>query len=240
MSRIAGLLLLVSLPACGSGPTVAPLAPSTASPPAVNPLPSGFPAPVSGPHTVQGDIFDAQVGRIGAVDVNLWVQQARFGYSYWWANGRLTSNADGHFTAPNIPDSQITILAVKDGFVQPCAVTADVAHDRVVNVEMIATTRFDGASAPRPVAATGPIVNGLIFESTPEGRRPVPGASVWVENGFELAFATTRSDRGGSIFLCNLPTDAFVYVTKTGFNDVSKGPVDLSGPATLEIEMTRR
>jgi len=195
---------------------------------------------VSGPHTVQGDVFDAQAGRIGAVDVNLWVQQARFGYSYWWANGRLTSNTDGHFNAPNIPDSQITVLAVKDGFVQPCAVTADVASDRVVNVEMIATARFDGSIAPRPVAATGPVVNGLIFESTPEGRQPVAGAAVWVQNGFEVALASTRSDRGGAIFLCNLPTDAFVYVTKAGFNDVTKGPVDLSGAATLEIEMTRR
>lgn len=189
---------------------------------------------------MQGDVFEAQAGRIGAVDVNLWVQQARFGYSYWWANGRLTSNTDGHFNAPNIPDSQITVLAVKDGFVQPCAVTADVASDRVVNVEMIATTRFDASTAPRPVAATGPAVNGLIFESTPEGRQPVPGAAVWVQNGFEVELASTRSDRGGAIFLCNLPTDAFVYITKAGFDDVSKGPVDLSGAATLEIEMTRR
>jgi hypothetical protein len=238
--RIAGLLVAVSLSGCGSEPTMPPLAPSTASLPVVTPSPAPFPAPVSGPHTVQGDIFDAQAGRIGGVDVNLWVEQPRFGYSYWWANGRLMSNTVGHFTAPNIPDSRITILAVKDGFVQPCAVTADVTEDRVVNVEMIATTRFDGPAAPRPIAATGPVVNGLIFEATPEGRRPVPGASVWVQNDFELALATTRSDRGGAIFLCNLPTDAFVYITKAGFDDLSKGPIDLSGAATVEFEMTRR
>ena len=240
MRPVPGLLFVVSLSGCGSGPAVPPVVPSTASLLSVSPLPTSFPAPVSGPHTVQGDVFDAQSGEVGTADINLWVQQTRVGYAYWWANGRLMSNSAGHFTAPNIPDSQVTLLAVKDGFVQPCAVTADVANDRVVNVEMIATSRFDGSTSPRPVAAIGPIVNAFVFESTPEGRQPVAGASVWVENGFEVGLATTRSDRGGRIFLCNLPTDAFLYITKAGFTDVSKGPVDVSGAGTLEIGMTRR
>jgi len=233
-------LLVLSLAACGSERVQPPLGPSATPAPVMNPAPSALPAPVSGPHTVQGDVFDAHVGPIGAVDINLWVQQDRFGYSYWWANGRLMSNAAGHFDAPNIPDSHIMILAVKEGFVQPCAITADVASDRIVNIEMIATPRFDATPAPRPVAPTGPIVNGLIFESTPQGRLPVPDARVWVGNGIEVGLATTRSDRGGGIFLCNLPKDAFLYITKAGFNDVSKGPLDLSAAGTVEIEMTRR
>ena len=240
MRSLVTLPLIVLLAACGSRPTAATAAPSAVSPPAANPLPSPFPAPVSGPHTVQGNIFDAQAGRLAAADVNLWVQQERFGYSYWWANGRLTSDSAGHFVAPNIPDSQITLLAVKDGYVQPCAVTADVTSDRVLDVELMATARFDTATTPRPIAATGPIVNGVIYETTAEGRQPVPGAAVWVGNAVEVAFATTRSDRGGRILLCNLPKDAFLYITKAGFNDLTKGPMDLSASVNLELEVTRR
>ena len=238
ISRVVVVLFpLIALAACGSGASPSPSAPSSSVP---TPPPSPFPSPTSGPNILEGEVFDAQTGPIGNADINLWVQQERFGYSYWWANGRLTSNAAGHFVAANIPDSQITILAVRDGYVQPCAVTVDLRGNRALDVEMISTASLEASNPPRPRMILGRSLAGVIFETTPAGRQPIAGAGLWVENASEVGLASTRSDLRGGFFLCNLPMGAYLYVTKPGFNDTSQGPVVQSESMPLEIELKRR
>src|SRR5262249_15906141 len=112
------LTCLIAFAACGSGVPALPAAPAS--------IPTPSLAPTTRSDTVQGEIFDAQAGPIGNADINLWVQQERVGYSYWWwAQAPLRSNDSGHFVAPNIPDSRITVFALKAGYVQPCVVTVD-------------------------------------------------------------------------------------------------------------------
>jgi hypothetical protein len=43
---------------------------------------------------------------------------------------------------------------------------------------------------------------GVIYESTPDGRQPSPGAEPWAEHLMEVAQATTRSDRAGGRRAC--------------------------------------
>src|SRR4030095_14381843 len=125
--RIAiGMASLICI-GCGSGAPTSPSPVSSAAPPGISPSP--FPVPPSRPYTVTGNIFDTQGGPVANVSVNIWIQQERSGYSYWWANGPLRSDAAGHFVAPNVPNSQITVFAFQDGYVQPCAVRAEIGSD---------------------------------------------------------------------------------------------------------------
>jgi hypothetical protein len=200
---------------------------------------SGYPGPTSGPHTVVGQVFDPYSSGIAA-DVNLWIQQGRMGYSYWWANGRLSSDALGRFTAPNVPTSQITVLAWRPGFVQPCAVIADVRDTGALQVEMLPESALEVANPPRPQSARGLSLTGVIFETVNGNRQPVSGALLWAEHLFEVGMATTRSDPTGGFFLCNLPRQMWMYVDKRPDYALEYlGPIDPAQSPPLEIELHR-
>ena len=232
--RIAfGVASLICI-ACGSG---VPTSPSPAPPPPVI-SPSPFPSPPSKPYTVTGNIVDTQGAPVADVSVNIWIQLERSGYSYWWANGPLRSDAGGHFVAPNIPSSEITVFASQNGYVQPCAVRAEIGSDLALDVELISWAVAESVNPPRPRIVGGPVVTGLVFETTATGRQPVPGAALWIETGFEIATATGRTDARGAFMLCNLPRDAFAYVMKAGYQPW-QGRIDTSGTEPLNIELKR-
>jgi len=187
---------------------------------------------------VTGNIFDTQGGPVANVSVNIWIQQERSGYSYWWANGPLRSDAAGHFVAPNVPNSQITVFAFQDGYVQPCAVRAEIWSDLALDVELISSAVAESVNPPRPRIVLGPVVTGLGFETTATGRQPLAGAALWIESGFDVATATARTDARGGFLLCNLPGDTFAYVTKPGY-EPWQGRIDTSGTEALNIELKR-
>jgi hypothetical protein len=201
-----------------------------------------YPDTLSGPHTVIGEVFSTQTGAVANASVNLWVQQQGGGFSYWWSHGRLASDASGRFEAPNLPDSHVALVAFASGYVQPCAVTANVEGDVEVRLEVVPVAVFDALDPPRPALAVEPSVSGQVFEITATGRQPVAGASLWLEETMGITYATTLSDLGGRYFVCNvddLPTLAWVTVAKDGFQVVSVGPVNASTSKTLDIELKR-
>lgn len=234
--RAAAVMLpLTLLIACGSGSGV----PASPAVPLSQGTPVPSPAPPSGPYTVEGEVFAFATGMIGNANIDLWVQQDRFGYSYWWANGPLQADAIGQFKAGNLPASDITILAFAGGYVQPCAVTVDVRDDLAVRIEMIPVSTLDAFNPPRPQLSTEPSLTGVIFEATATGRQPIVGAALWAESPIEVSLATTMSDRGGGFFLCNLGPTAWLHVDKDGFEARWIGPIDSSESQVLEIELKR-
>ena len=198
-----------------------------------------IPFPHWGPYTLTGDVFSATDGMIANVPVDIWVDLGQSGYSYWWANGEVRSDAAGRFDAPNLPDSQVSVFVFKDGYVQPCAVNAAVHGDVAVRVEMMAVSTLDALDPPRPQTSVAPALTGSIYETTAAGRQAVDGATLWVESAIERPLATTVSDRGGGYFLCNLGKDVYIYVNKDGFVGQYLGPIDASQPAVLDVELIR-
>jgi hypothetical protein len=188
---------------------------------------------------VQGEVFAFESGMIGGAPVNLWVAMEGSGYSYWWKHGPLRSDAAGIFHAPYLPDSRVTVLAFAGGYVQPCAVTADVRGDLAVRVEMVPVSSLDAFNPPRPQLSTEPSLTGTIFETTATGPQPVAGASLWVEESMDVGMATTVSDRGGGFFLCNIGTAAWLHASKDGYEARWLGPIDASESQVLEIELKR-
>ena len=193
-------------------------------------------------YTLEGEVFAFETGPIPNASVNLWVQlESGSGYSYWWKHGPLSSNDLGLFEAPYLPYSHVSIDVRKDGYVQPCAVTRFIRSDvSGVRVELMPVSAFDVVSAPRPQLAVEPSVTGVVYETTATGRRPIAGARVWLVDGIDNVLATTMSDRSGGYFVCNLPTAAWLTVSKDGFKNRSVGPVNSSETRVIDIELMRQ
>lgn len=237
-AAILAALPLIYLAACGSdsGGTATPTASSQQQPPPVPPSP---PTPILGNHFVRGEVFSFDTGMIGGADINLWVQTEGFGYSYWWAHGPLRSDALGEFEADQLPDSQITILAFADGYVQPCAIRTELRDDSAVRVEMIETWRLQTDPPRRPQLGGEPSVTGIIYETTASGRQPIAEAKLWVGDEMDIGLAMTQSERGGGFYLCNLGPSAWIHVSAAGFIDRWIGPIDARQSRILEIELSR-
>jgi len=198
-----------------------------------------IPLPHSGPHILMGDVYSVQTGMIADASINIWVDLGRGGYSYWFANGPVQSDASGHFEAPNLPDSQVQVRAGKDGYVQPCAVNVEVHGDLSIQVEEQPITALDGFDPPRPQSAIAPFLTGEIYETTAGGRQPVTGAMIQVVTFMDMTIATTVSDRGGKYFLCNLGPLVALYIVKPGYATESLTQIDASTSRVLDIELKR-
>jgi hypothetical protein len=229
---IAGASCLLLLAACGGGGAgrEAPGGNSRAPAPEPEPPPPEF--------VVRGELFSFDTGMIANADINIWVQAPGLGYSYGRANGQLRSDGLGLFEA-QVPESDILLLADSDDYVQPCAVRTDVTQDVEVRIEMLPKSALAVTNPPRPQLSVEPSITGTIVETTSNGRRAVPGASLTAQDAQETGLATTRSDAGGGFYLCNLPEETYIDVRKVGFNPVLVGPIGGAEPAVLEIELVR-
>lgn len=233
LPEISGTSCLLLLAACGGGGEAGNggnNGGSTSEPHDWDPPPAEF--------VVRGDLFSIDTGMIADADINLWVQTPGHGFSYWWDNGPLRSDGVGRFEA-QVPASDVSLLAVTDDFVQPCAVRSKVTQDVEVRIEMLPKSALNVIHAPRPQSSVEPSVTGRIFETTRNGRRAIAGANLLAQDALEIGLASTRSDLSGGFYLCNLPEDTYIDIRKYGFNPVLVGPIGGTEPAILEIELVR-
>lgn len=237
MAATSCIFLLAGCGGGGGGGSPDP-APVVVQPP---PPPAPGPAVPPAAHTVRGEVFSFETGMIPHADVNLWVQTPGFGYSYWWANGRLGSDALGLFEA-RVPTSAITVLAFVAGFVQPCGVKSDVSGDVEVRVEMQPVSNFNSINPPLPQLARDPWVTGTVYERTASGLVPIAGAGIWAETGMEIGIATTLTNPDGRFFMCNLAEDTWLGIFKDGFETLWMGPFDAANHpwGFLEIVLERK
>jgi hypothetical protein len=193
------------------------------------------PFPTGGSNVITGSVLErTPEGTRPRPDrrVWAWVQRSNNGYSA----GSVRTDADGNYSFPTLPDAFIVLQAGGDGYDQPCASTLQLTSSGAqATVEIVSETTpiYD----PDPPA---PGLRGVVFEMTPEGRRPVARARVFVETLFEIVAATTMTDEQGRYSVCRLPTTG-TYVTPVKEGYVLKGTdVALSGVVTLDLEMSRK
>jgi hypothetical protein len=204
-----------------------------------NEVRTGF-VPTLGTYAVEARVFDPYSGPIVGAPVNLWVQTGTSGYSYWWAHHPLYTDDAGRFSAPHLPDSQVTIHAFKPSFVQPCAVILDVHENVSVDIEMMSESTLTSLDPPRPQAARDPTLTGTIFEMTDSGRQPIAGAGLWAAHELEIDYADTKSDLQGRYFFCNVPPrTSELWAYKSGFTTVTIWGIDTSQSTVLDIELKR-
>jgi hypothetical protein len=239
------LALMLSLLGCGDDSESA--LPVTGSAPATSPSPSPRVATSPGPslpygtHRISGEALLVGQGPAAGAWVNVWIQTAALGISYVYAHGGTYVVADeqGHWdTWADLPDAELTILTTHGGH-QPCAAIVDSRSTDPVRLEVIPFEAFDTIEPPRPPGARDPSLTGMVYETTPAGRKPISGAQIWVEHGFEIQTARALTGREGRYYVCNLPPQVDISVTKSGYVGVSVWSVDTSKGVPLDIEMRR-
>lgn len=193
----------------------------------------------SGPFMVQGNVYTATGGAVSASPVNLWVQTAGIGFSYWFAYGRTYADAAGHYVASNLPSSESSLFAAGDGYRQPCAVIFNPETTQLADAELVTVESLNAFNPLHPQSGSAPALTGFAYEVTAAGRVPVTGAELWAEKYMDTGIATTRTDLSGRFYLCHLPKNVYVYVGKSGFKERWLGPLDGSASQDIEVELTR-
>jgi hypothetical protein len=215
--------------ACDSGRDRSPAPPydwtASASGPACDTAPSA-----DHPHALVGYVFDAYSGVVGDSRVDLFVETARSGRGC-----SVRADQGGQFRV-YLPDSKVSVHVDKPGFVQPCAVTAEVLTAGTLDVELMAKATLQSFDAPHPRSSSGLSLNGMIFETTGGVRSPIAGAEIWIQHYDDIPVATTLSDLGGRYFGCNLPAGVGVYASKPGYT-TAFAAVDPSQSPTLDVEL---
>jgi hypothetical protein len=110
-----------------------------------------------------------------------------------------------------------------------------------VDIELVTLASLDTSDAPRPQFSSPPTLTGVLYEVTATGREPVAGADLWAElpGAIDVYVAHSRSDRDGDFFLCKLPQDSKVLVSKDGYLDQWVGPIGDAQSLALQVELKR-
>jgi hypothetical protein len=150
-----------------------------------------------------------------------------------------TTDQDGRYWA-QVPRSHVFVAAEgAEGMEQPCVATAAIETDTVIpEVELVLPGR-----AARPHSAASPLITGVVYGATPDGRRPLRSVTVvlftpLLASDYPVAHVTT--DDAGRFFLCRVNTSVQMVVDARSSR---YGTWERAIPGTsdmfLEIELTR-
>lgn len=208
-----------------------------------SPAPTASISPSSAPTergVVTGDVYSIQTGAVADAPVNLWVQTGSSGYSWWYANGPLYTDALGQFTAANLPDATALIWVHTPGYVQPCAVRTRVGPGTTrVRVELMPASAFESGTPSPPQNSVDPIAVGRVFERTASGRVLLPGVGAYAVDAMGDPHADTVTDANGLFHLCALDAGLSVELWKRGYVTRNVSLNEFQGPAAIDIELQR-
>jgi hypothetical protein len=160
--------------------------------------------------------------------VHLWIQVSNGGFTRV-----VATDASGRFTTSLPPGRVFANAWHPPDEQQPCLASAAVNRDTTLDVELLPT---DGPSAP-PSAAS-PLITGFVYESTPQGRKPVGGVHISVDAANDVWVAYTKTDDEGRFFLCRVNAPVQMVVSGNGYQDWWQS-IPGTGDMQLEIELRR-
>jgi hypothetical protein len=208
--------------------------PGYAIPSSCPPFPTGGNASISG---VVNERTPEGIRPLANATAFAWVELSDHGYSA----GGVRTDSDGRFTIRNLPFAQILLQGGSAGFTQPCA--------RVVNLGSLSdTATIELVAQNRPILETAtepPVVKGVVYETTPQGRQPVGGALIMVDQlgGDGLVSATTTTNEKGEYAVCRVPTtigSPWIFALKDGYSTTGQAiSFGNQSELTLDIEMKR-
>lgn len=201
-------------------------------------IPSNCPPfPTGGTGVITGVVAErSEAGNRPAaiVPVWAWVQFPTYGYSA----GRVNTDANGRYQFPNLPHTLVLLQTGGNGYDQPCASSVQLsAAGATVNLEIVAQAKPIVDPSPAP-----PALVGVVYETTPAGRQPVPDARIYYETRSEVVAATTTTDERGRYSLCRLPDfeeSGYVTPVKPGYVITGRS-VTVSGVVELDMEVKKQ
>jgi hypothetical protein len=140
---------------------------------------------------------------------------------------------NGQYTA-RVPSKSRVFAYARDVSApwQPCLASAVVDKDTTIDVHVTPV-----GSSLTPPAAASPMITGFVYETTPQGRRPLPGVVAWLEVSVSsFLVAVTRTDESGRFFLCRVNAPVLMGVSsRDEWLKAVPGTADLN----FEIELRR-
>jgi len=185
--------------------------------------------------TLSGVVRDSTTpggrGVAGAI-VSSWDQTGESGRH----GAQSASDAEGWYRLVAPAGVFAVLFADKPGYVQPCVAAATVAADTTLDIQLVPEAAA-AAGMPPGLKVTSPIVSGVVFESTPQGRKPVAGARITGEWIPDLVMVNTMTDAEGRYMLCAIPQRSiWITATKAG-GIIAEGAVMVAGDAVLDLEV---
>ena len=200
------------------------------------------PTPTSQNPTVSGIVWLIDAGRIkpyAGVNVNAWTQTAGSGHPI----GPVTTDAEGRYTFQSVLGTSLRVkVDAGSGRYQPCVAGVLVTGNVTRDVYIIGDPDQLGAHLPPQLLADTPILSGLVYEVTAEGRQPVAHARLVLDLIFGLGdiSAWTLTDTEGRYVFCGLSgySSPYLFASKTGYRP-AEGTVVLNGNTVHDIELKR-
>jgi hypothetical protein len=151
----------------------------------------------------------------------------------------ITLDGDGRYQLSVADGAELTLMAEP---YQPCVVLVEARADTTIDVHAVSSPAQLGANLPQALPASVPILSGVVYEYTPDGRVPVPGARVSLDVlGWDTTAATTLTDSDGRYVLCAVPrrTLMTIFASATGFQTFQLSG-DLIGRTSMDIALRRQ
>jgi hypothetical protein len=82
------------------------------------------------------------------------------------------------------------------------------------------------------------LITGSVYETTPNGRRPIASADVWLDLSSDAYIANTETDASGRFTFCGVWTPVRVDVSREGYQGGSAFFVP-GGERAFEFELKR-
>jgi hypothetical protein len=120
------------------------------------------------------------------------------------------TDESGRYSA-QVPARSTVLVSAVWGKRQPCIASASIVGDTVIDVHV-----FPASSDP-PADAAGSMITGVVYESTPEGRKPLPGAAAWLDLASDNWVASTETDASGRFYFCGVNADVRMDVDAQGY-----------------------
>jgi hypothetical protein len=145
---------------------------------------------------------------------------------------QVTTDHNGRYTA-RVPRSRVYVSVW--GKRQPCLASAYVDKDTTVDVQV-----FPAGTSITPFSVAGPIITAFVYETTPEGRRPLRGAEAWLDLGQDSYVANTETDEAGRFFFCRVDTRVRMDLFADGYQPYQYAEfISGTGDRSFEFEFRR-
>jgi hypothetical protein len=153
--------------------------------------------------------------------------------------GPVRADDNGRYAFQQSPGSFVRVQVAAN--YQPCVAGISMSGDSTRDIHIISDPAQLGGNLPSELLANTPTLSGLVYEVTPDGRRPVAQARVELDMiyGMGDVSAATLTDAEGRYVLCGLGghNSTYVYASKAGYRLADVGTVSLSGDTVRDIEL---
>lgn len=163
--------------------------------------------------------------------VLLWVSTPGGGGG--WA--QASTDRNGRYMA-HVPPARVFVTAwhPPDQH-QPCLASAAIDGDTTLDVHVVPT-----GSTSTSIVKESPLITGIVYETTAQGRMPLRGIYVSLDAlpFLEVPVATTQTDETGRFVLCRVNAPVGLVVSGNGYQPWSQ-LISGTSDASLDIELRR-